>query len=111
MVPKPNLNYQNSLHTKQSRSLRKTTMKRFFAAILLSALVFFGISGAVHGRVNPGVISGSSVTSVQDILEKMTSEPASMALLGAGLLWLEASSVVSALGIMRRVESDLSMGR
>ncbi len=86
MVPNPNLNYQNSLHTNQSRSLRKTTMKRFFAAILLSALVFFCISGAVHGRVNPGVINGSSVTSMQDILEKMTSEPASIALLGAALL-------------------------
>lgn len=86
MVPKPNLNYQNSLHTNQSRSSRKTTMKRFFAAILLSALVSFGLSSAVHGRVNPGVISGSGAISAQDVLEKMTSEPASIALLGAGLL-------------------------
>jgi len=61
-------------------------MKRFFVAILLSALAVFSISGAVYARVNLRVISGSGATSAQDLVEKMTSEPASIALLGAALL-------------------------
>ena len=86
LFPNPNANHQNSLNTNRSRSLRKATMKRFFVAILLSALALVSISSAVHARVNPRVISGSDATSAQDFLEKMTSEPASIALLGAGLL-------------------------
>jgi len=61
-------------------------MKRFLVAILLSALALVSISGAVYARVNLRVISVSDATGAQDFLEKMTSEPASVALLGAGLL-------------------------
>jgi hypothetical protein len=86
VVPNPNPNNETSLNAIRSRSLRKTTMKRFFVAILLSALALFSISSAVHARVSLRVISVSGATSAQDLLEKMTSEPLSIALLGAGLL-------------------------
>src|SRR5271169_545105 len=86
MVLNPNPSYQSSLHTKRSRSLCKAMMKRFFIAIFLSALALVSISSAVHARVNLRLSSVSGATSAQDLLEKMTSDPASIALLGGGLL-------------------------
>jgi len=86
MAPNLNPTNQNCLNANRSRFLRETTMKRFLVAILLSALALVSISGAVYARVNLRVISVSDATGAQDFLEKMTSEPASVALLGAGLL-------------------------
>jgi len=77
---------QSCLNANEWKPWRKTTMTRSFVAIFVIALVLFSISGAVYARVNLPVISVSGATTAPDLLEKMTSEPASIALLGTGLL-------------------------
>ena len=61
-------------------------MKRFAVAIFISALALLSISGAAQARFNPQVISTGGAPSARDLLERMTLDPASVALLGAGLL-------------------------
>jgi hypothetical protein len=61
-------------------------MKRSVFAIFINALTVFCFSGAAQAHVNLQLISAGGASGAQLFLERMTSEPASIALLGAGLL-------------------------
>jgi Mn2+/Fe2+ NRAMP family transporter len=86
MAPNSNSTNQKCLNANEWKSWCKTPMTRYIVAIFIIALVLFSISGAVYARVNLRVISVGDATTAQELLERMTSEPASIALFGMGLL-------------------------
>src|SRR5271170_1309451 len=98
MTPKQKPVNENCLNANEWGSLCKI-YKRLFVAAFINALAFFCIAEVAQAHVNLQMISAGGV---QEILQKTTSEPASIALSGAGLL------VVGA--VIRRRRSERNPG-